>query len=158
MIEIDILYTEKLWEEYPLINQENINQVFEVAFKELSLGKKSQEIECSLVLTNDPDIKKYNKEYRGKDKPTNTLSFPVDGVTSDNIVNLGDIFISLDTIKKESSEHSKNFYDHFFHLLLHSSLHLIGYDHETDSDQQKMEGLEIKILKKLGIKNPYEQL
>jgi len=125
MIEVDILYKEKRWNEYRLINQESVNQVFQVAFEELSLGEKNQEIECSLVLTDDLDIKEYNKKYRGNSKPTNTLSFPVDGMTSDKIVNLGDIFISLDTIKKESSEHSKNFYDHFFHLLLHRPLNRI---------------------------------
>ncbi len=156
MIEVDILYKEKGWKEYWLINQESVNQVFKVAFEELSLGEKNQRIECSVVLTDDLIVKEYNKKYRGKSKPTNTLSFPVGGMTSDKIVNLGDIFISLDTIKKESSEYSKNFYDHFFHLLLHSILHLIGYDHETDPDQKKMEGLEVKILKKLGVENPYE--
>lgn len=156
-MQIDILYNETEWEKYPLINTQSIDRVFEVTLEELHLAKKGQTIECSLILTNDEEIRQYNKQYRKKDKPTNTLSFPIDGITEAKIVNLGDIFISFDTIKKESEEHSKNFYDHFFHLLLHSILHLIGYDHDTDNDQEKMENTEIQILEKLGIKNPYEE-
>ena len=155
-MEIDVLYKEEQWREYPLINDESIERVFRFVLKHLELLKRGQMIECCVVLTNDGEVQEYNKKYRKKDKPTNVLSFPVDGITTSKIVNLGDIFISLDTMKKESEVQSKNFYDHFFHLLLHSVLHLLGYDHNTDEDQRAMENLEVKILDELGIGNPYE--
>lgn len=155
-MEIDVLYKEEKWREYPLINDGSIKRVFSLVLEYLELLKRGQIVECCVVLTNDVEVQEYNKKYRSKNKPTNVLSFPVDGVTEGKIINLGDIFISLDTMKKESEIQSKNFYDHFFHLLLHSVLHLLGYDHNTDEDQRKMEDLEVKILDKLGIGNPYE--
>lgn len=108
--------------------------------------------EVSVVLTNDSEIHGINKQYRGVDKPTNVLSFEL----GDDIL-LGDIYISLDTVKKEAEQAGISVYDHVAHMVVHGMLHLLGYDHITDDEASIMELKEIKILKKLGIKNPYAE-
>jgi len=108
-----------------------------------------EDIEVSIVLTNDIEIQKLNKQYRGKDKPTNVLSF------EQELPILGDIVLAYETIKKESKEQNKSFKAHFTHLLIHGLLHLLGFDHQAQQDADKMEGLEIELLKELDIDNPY---
>ncbi|MDP3936351.1 MAG: rRNA maturation RNase YbeY [Alphaproteobacteria bacterium] len=120
-----------------------------------------KKLEISVVLTNDEDIKELNRDYRGKDKPTNVLSFPqeVDLSTMkhlDACVLLGDIVLSIETIQLEVIQQQKLMQHHLAHLIIHSTLHLIGYDHETDSDAGRMESLEVDILSHHNIPNPYE--
>ncbi|MCL2538617.1 MAG: apolipoprotein N-acyltransferase [Alphaproteobacteria bacterium] len=104
--------------------------------------------EVSIILTNDSEIQELNKKYRGKDAPTNVLSFE----TGDSEL-LGDIFISFDTVMRELPN---DFIAHASHMVVHGVLHLLGHDHINDSDADKMESLESKILKKLGIGDPYK--
>ena len=105
--------------------------------------------EFSVLLTNDTHIQRLNRDFRGKDKPTNVLSFPGDDGY------LGDIAISFQTLEREAREQNKDFCLHFAHLLVHGLLHLRGYDHIDDSDAEIMEKLEVKILADMGIENPY---
>jgi len=107
--------------------------------------------EISIVLTDDTHIQALNRDYRGKDKSTNVLSFP-----QDEPALLGDVICAHETIAREAEEQGKSFHDHFTHMLIHGALHLLGYDHETDEEAEEMESLEIEILSKLNIKNPYE--
>lgn len=102
-----------------------------------------------------------NLQYREKDKPTNVLSFPSD--IPEEMLNLldaeplGDLVICIPVVLQEASEQQKTPIDHFTHLLVHGVLHLLGYDHETsEAEAEEMETLEIEILKKLGIANPYQ--
>lgn len=116
--------------------------------------------EVSVTLTNDASIRILNRDHRGKDKPTNVLSFPLwDFVTEypsgGREVPVGDIVIAFETIKREAVEQKKPVQDHFSHMLVHGFLHLLGYDHRNNEEADTMEALEIKILAKLGIKNPY---
>ena len=106
--------------------------------------------EISVLLANDKEVHALNLEFRGKDKPTNVLSFP-NG--EDDI--LGDIAMSLDTLMKEATSEGKTLENHYTHLFVHGVLHLMGYDHENDEEQEEMESLETKILAKLGVPNPY---
>lgn len=106
--------------------------------------------EVSILLTNDTRIQELNRDFRDKDKPTNVLSFP-----SEEEDFLGDIAISFNTLEKEAEEQDKEFTHHFIHMLIHGTLHLLGYDHITDEEAEEMESLEIKILDDMGIKNPY---
>ena len=101
-----------------------------------------------------------NLEYRQKDKPTNVLSFPSE--IPEEVLNLldaiplGDLVICLPVVLQEAHEQHKNVLDHFTHMLVHGTLHLMGYDHETsEADAEEMESLEVAILAKLGLNNPY---
>jgi len=122
---------------------------FIVIFVMQYLGK-ADNFEVTILLSNDKFIQKYNKEFRKQDKPTNILSFE-----SGDKNYLGDIIISLQTIKKEAVEQGKFEKNHFIHILIHGVLHLLGYDHLNQKDQDEMEDIEIKILASLEIPNPY---
>lgn len=124
-------------------------------------------IEVSIILTDDAGIQALNREYRGKDKPTNVLSFPqiedwsaAPSATEERsalpVLILGDIVMARETIAREALEQNKSFEDHAVHMLVHSILHLLGYDHEIESEAEAMEALEIEILRGFGIKNPYQ--
>ena len=122
--------------------------------------------EVSITLCNDPFIQDINKEWRGKDKPTNVLSFPqFDDIAEEAAflpeevaAPLGDIFIAYDTVKRESVEQDKTMHDHSMHMFVHGFLHLIGYDHIEDDEAEEMEALEIKILQRINIANPFENM
>ncbi|MDE6250048.1 MAG: apolipoprotein N-acyltransferase [Alphaproteobacteria bacterium] len=119
----------------------------------LAVKPKYANAEVSITLTNDDEIHQLNKLYRGIDKPTNVLSFEL----GDDIL-MGDIYISLDTVLREAATANISVADHIAHLVVHGMLHLQGYDHIQDDEAAKMENKEILILKKMGIKNPYEDV
>jgi len=113
--------------------------------------------EVSVLLTDDAAVQILNRDWRGKDKPTNVLSFPAgdDDMPPGAPVLLGDIAVAFETTSREALEQNKPFADHFSHLLVHGMLHLLGFDHETEQDADEMEPLEIEALAGLGIDNPY---
>ncbi len=117
-------------------------------------------IEVSVVLADNQFLQGLNKKYRGKNAPTNVLSFPITDmeilVAPAPFLSLGDIIIAHETIKAESAAQNKSFTDHFTHMLVHGCLHLLHYDHMDEEEAQEMEALEIDILKDMGITNPYE--
>lgn len=110
--------------------------------------KGARKGEISVVLADDAFVRELNRTYRGKDKPTNVLSFP-------SGEHLGDIVLALETVAREAEQQGKSFKAHAQHLLVHGTLHLLGHDHEQESEAEVMEQLEVKILKKLGVANPY---
>ena len=103
----------------------------------------------TILLAGDKKLRALNHDFRGKDKPTNVLSFP--GADS----YAGDIAIAYGVTRKEAKAAAKTFADHAAHLVVHGVLHLAGYDHERPKDAKVMEPLEVKILKRLGIADPY---
>jgi probable rRNA maturation factor len=102
-----------------------------------------------ILLSDDKTLRRLNRDFRGKNKATNVLSFP----SSDGYA--GDIAIAHGVTKAEAKAAGKKFSDHATHLVVHGVLHLAGYDHERTKDAQVMEPLEVKILKRLGIADPY---
>jgi probable rRNA maturation factor len=106
-----------------------------------------------VVLTNDAAIRKLNKQWRKIDKPTNVLSFPAESAKQQAL--LGDIVIAYETLKRESREEDKKFLHHLSHLAVHGFLHLMGYDHQNDSDAETMEDLERAVLARLRMPDPY---
>lgn len=125
---------------------------------------KVQEIELSILLTDDAHMQDLNKQFRNKDKATNVLSFPdiemngvmpIEFIPNTDYIYLGDIAFGYDIIKQEAEDKEISFFDHCRHLTVHAILHLIGYDHEEQKAAEEMESLEIKILQKFDIKSPY---
>ncbi|HCQ71413.1 MAG: rRNA maturation RNase YbeY [Alphaproteobacteria bacterium] len=143
-VECDILCEDSNW---PDIN-DNVTSIIRTTLGHIDY---THPCEVSIVLTNDEHIRTLNRDYRGKDKATNVLSFPQDEPEM-----LGDIIIALETIQREANEQNKSFDNHFTHMLVHGCLHLMGFDHITDDEAEEMETLEVQILKQLNIKNPYE--
>ena len=122
---------------------------------------KKNKLNFSILLTNDAEIEEINFKYRNLKKPTNVLAFKsmIDKnnffKTTEQDIHLGEIIISMERILREAKMNNVSFKDHFIHIFLHAILHILGYDHEIDSERIKMEKIEISILKNLGIKNPY---
>lgn len=107
----------------------------------------------ALLLADDSTLHQLNLDFRGKDKPTDVLSFP--SLPMDRPF-LGDIAVAWGVSVKDAGIQGKDISDHLVHLLIHGYLHLLGHDHETDEEAADMEALEIKALASLGIDNPYE--
>ena len=131
------------------------------------LGLEPSVFEISILACDDARIAALNEDFRGKSRPTNVLSWPSDEraavIDGDMPLSpepgpdgmLGDIAIAYDTCAREAAEAGKPLKDHTLHLLVHGTLHLMGFDHERERDAVLMEGLETEILGKLGVCDPY---
>ena len=109
--------------------------------------------EITVRLVDRPEIQSLNKQYRHQDKPTNILSFPMDKELAPL---LGDLVICTPLVIEEAVMQQKKVSDHFAHLTIHGVLHLLGYDHENERQANIMEGIEVQLLKNIGIENPYD--
>jgi probable rRNA maturation factor len=172
MIFVDIALKSKKWNAI-----ENIENIIDQTCQKIiyltdlkKLFHKKFHLEMSVSLVCDQQMKKINWQFRSQNKATNVLSFASldenlirqvglkKSLESPDYLFLGDIVIAFETLKKESLEQKKQFLEHLTHIVLHSILHLIGFDHQDEKMAQEMEALEIKILKKLKIKNPYQPI
>jgi len=128
-----------------------------------SLADAAPLVEIAVRLTDDAEVHTLNRDFRGKDKPTNVLSFPqvqddlLEGLSNsdDGEILLGDIVLARETCMREAEEKGISVTDHATHLIVHGTLHLVGYDHGDDASAAAMEALEVKALASLGIANPY---
>lgn len=160
---VDCMVEDKRWGDIVPLAELATDAVLE------GLGLEPSIFEISLLACNDARIAVLNEDFRGKPRPTNVLSWPsderaaaIDGEMPapprpgpDN--ELGDIAIAYDTCAREAAEAGKSMRDHTIHLLVHGTLHLLGFDHERDHDATLMEGLETEILGKLGLSDPYRE-
>tara|TARA_B100000214_G_scaffold361094_1_gene324144 strand:+ start:52 stop:498 length:447 start_codon:yes stop_codon:yes gene_type:complete len=125
------------------------------AFKLICDEEEIKECSINLKVMSDKSMQKLNKKYRSKDTSTNVLSFTNEDISKTITGNLGDIAISYEFVKRESDELDIDFHDHMIHMLIHGVYHILGFDHNNDKKAEVMENKEIKLLKKLNIRNPY---
>ena len=115
--------------------------------------------EMSVVLTDDAAVKELTRAWRGIDKPPNVLSFPASAPKGPGLpLLLGDVIVAYETLAREARDEDKPVLHHLAHLVVHGYLHLLGYDHQTDSEADAMEGLERQILARLKIADPYRAI
>jgi probable rRNA maturation factor len=137
------------------------------AWASSALGRKAAGRELGVRVVGRTESRRLNARYRGRDKPTNVLSFPAaelpagpfeaaEGALDDPIIRpLGDLVICPDVLRAEAREQHKSLRAHWAHLVVHGALHLVGYDHEDPADANRMERREVSVLRRLGFPNPY---
>ncbi|MGO2508576.1 MAG: rRNA maturation RNase YbeY [Vibrio hibernica] len=111
--------------------------------------------EVTIRIVETDESQQLNRDYRGKDKPTNVLSFPFEAPPEVEIDLLGDLIICQQVVEKEAGEQNKPLNAHWAHMVIHGSLHLLGYDHMEDEEAEEMESIETEIMQKLGFDDPY---
>ena len=149
---LDLVIENEAWGQVP-----NLELIAEQAVA-AALPKGEQSKIITLLFSDDETMQELNKDWRGKDAPTNVLSFPApkdQPVPPGELPLLGDIVLGFGTCAREADEAGKSLTNHTCHLIVHGVLHLLGYDHVDDQEAEKMEAAEIKILSTLNISNPY---
>ena len=118
----------------------------------------NENAELAVILSDDARVQQLNDLWRGKDQPTNVLSFPAaegDEIATADL--LGDVVIAYETVAREAENEGKSFQAHFTHLVVHGTLHLVGFDHMDDGEAEEMEAAERAVLSGLGIADPYAE-
>lgn len=115
-----------------------------------------QVFELTIRIVSIEESQQLNSLYRQKDKPTNVLSFPFEVPEGIELNLLGDLVVCASVVEQEAKEQNKVLFHHWAHMIIHGCLHLLGYDHINDTEAEEMEALEVEILAKLAISNPYE--
>ena len=152
---IESTITIKLWDEILINNfHEKLNKILDEIYKKVELFSNNSKTLISISFSGDKKIMELNSFFRKIESSTNVLSFPSNN-KFDNTLFLGDIIFSVETVHKEAKRENKSLENHLIHLFVHAVLHLLGYDHETERQAEKMENLEIQILSNLQIDNPY---
>ena len=116
---------------------------------------QSDEVEMTVRIVDEPESHELNLNYRGKDRPTNVLSFPFECPDEVELPLLGDLVICRQVVEREAQEQDKPLMAHWAHMVVHGSLHLLGYDHIEDDEAEEMESLETQIMTGLGFADPY---
>ena len=134
------------------VDEEKLKLTCQQFMQEFDVGDS----ELVVRLVSPIEIQTLNKEYRSKNQVTNVLSFSSDIPLEIGESILGDVVICVDVVREEAVLGDKTFSDHLNHMAIHGILHLLGYDHEDLTSANKMEGIEIEFLKKIGVNNPYQ--
>lgn len=116
---------------------------------------ESDDVEMTVRIVDEAESQALNRTYRAKDRPTNVLSFPFECPTEVSLPLLGDLVICRQVVEYEAAEQEKPLMAHWAHMVVHGSLHLLGYDHIDDTEAEEMESLEAKIMQGLGFVDPY---
>ena len=145
---VDVAITSPLWEKQPLAEQ-----TVRAALAAVTAALATPPGEVCILLTDDTNIARLNRDWRGVDKPTNVLSFLAAQPAGTPF--LGDVAVAYETLQRECEAEGRVFLHHLAHLTVHGFLHLIGYDHQTDSDAEAMEGVESRIMLALNMPDPW---
>ncbi|CWW95511.1 TPA: rRNA maturation RNase YbeY [Haemophilus influenzae] len=116
---------------------------------------EDNEVEMTVRIVDEAESHELNLTYRGKDRPTNVLSFPFECPDEVELLLLGDLVICRQVVEREAAEQEKPLMAHWAHMVVHGSLHLLGYDHIEDDEAEEMESLETQIMQGLGFDDPY---
>ena len=116
---------------------------------------EGDEVEMTVRIVDEAESHELNLTYRGKDRPTNVLSFPFECPDEVELPLLGDLVICRQVVEREAVEQEKPLMAHWAHMVVHGSLHLLGYDHVEDNEAEEMESLETQIMQGLGFDDPY---
>lgn len=128
-----------------------------VSWSRAALRDEREQAEIVIRLVDEDEVQGLNREYRGKDKPTNVLSFPSNLPEIVNSDLLGDLVICVPVVLRESQEQGKTPEAHWAHMVVHGVLHLIGYDHQNEDEAKTMERLEGEVMTSLGFQDPYRE-
>ena len=126
------------------------------AWARAAVGTLRDDAELTIRIVDEAEIEHLNSTYRRKPGSTNVLSFPFDAPADVEIPLLGDVVICAPVVRREACEQSKSVNAHWAHMVVHGTLHLLGFDHEKKRQAQEMEAMETRILAELGFDNPYE--
>jgi probable rRNA maturation factor len=157
-LEIEIVRHSDLWDSIA-VSDDALSRAARAAFA-ASSAATDEPCEATLVLTDDEEMRELNRTWRAKDASTNVLSFPAGepvGEAHGEPSPLGDIVLAGETVIEEAKLKDIPAADHATHLVVHGILHLLGFDHERDTDAERMEALETKVLAGLGIADPYAE-
>ena len=159
---VDLIIEDSRWKTL------NLFSIANAAFKETlsELNLRSENFVCNVLACSSEKIKGLNAQFRGKNNSTNVLSFPLKAEKYEaknslklkadaDLLELGDIAIAYEVCKKEANVSKIKLEDHVYHLIIHSVLHLLGYDHGEEKNAAEMEKIEVQVLANLGISNPY---
>ena len=136
-------------------NTELPNENLLIQWAQSALTESNTDAEMTIRIVDSEEIQALNRDYRGKDKPTNVLSFPAEIPEELGLNLLGDLIICADVVNREANEQNKTTTAHWAHMVVHGTLHLQGYDHIDQADAEIMETLEVEILANLGFPDPY---
>ena len=120
-----------------------------------TIPQYQENAELTVRIVDIEESHQLNHDYRGKDKPTNVLSFPFEAPPGMELDLLGDLIICRQVVEKEADEQNKPLLAHWAHMVVHGSLHLLGYDHIEDDEAEEMESLETEIMQTMGFEDPY---
>lgn len=120
-----------------------------------AIQPEGNEVEMTVRIVDEAESHELNLTYRGKDRPTNVLSFPFECPDEVELPLLGDLVICRQVVEREAAEQEKPLMAHWAHMVVHGSLHLLGYDHIEDDEAEEMESLETQIMQELGFDDPY---
>jgi probable rRNA maturation factor len=148
-LSVDLVVSDERWNDVPDLHRCIV--LAQAAYAQLAVESEPREV--VIAFGADDEVHQLNRTYRGKDKPTNVLSFPTAGTTDSGLI--GDVILAYETCAEEAEQRGLTMSDHACHLALHGVLHLLGQDHEDDDDAVAMEAMETRLLAAIGIADPH---
>jgi probable rRNA maturation factor len=148
-LNVELVVSDERWNAVPGLQR--CIDLAQAAYAQLAVEVEPREV--VIAFGADEEVHQLNRTYRGKDKPTNVLSFPTAGTTDNGLI--GDVILAYETCTDEAEDRGIDVSDHACHLALHGVLHLLGQDHEDDDDAVAMEELETRLLASIGIADPH---